>query len=58
MSELSKLEMLVMVSRLLSSKLDIKDLLSTIMRLATRVVNSERTSLYLLDEEKEEFALN
>jgi signal transduction histidine kinase len=54
MSELSKLEMLVMVSRLLSSKLDIKDLLSTIMRLATRVVNSERTSLYLLDEEKEE----
>ena len=51
---MNKLEMLVTVARLLSSKLDIKDLLSTIMRLATRVVNSERASLYLVDEEKGE----
>ena len=48
--EMQNLEMLVTVARLLSSKLDISDLLSTIMRLATRVVNSERASLYLLDE--------
>mgnify|MGYP001029513654 CR=1 FL=1 len=54
MSDLNKLEMLVMVARLLSSKLDIKELLSTIMKLATRVVNSERASLYLVDEEKGE----
>ncbi|MEF3280266.1 MAG: GAF domain-containing protein [Elusimicrobiota bacterium] len=51
---IDKLEMLVTVSRLLSSKLDIGDLLTTIMRLATRVVNSERASLYLLDEKKQE----
>jgi signal transduction histidine kinase len=44
------LEMLVMVSRLLSSKLDISELLTTIMRLASRVVGAERASLYLLDE--------
>ncbi|HOJ86161.1 MAG TPA: ATP-binding protein [Elusimicrobiales bacterium] len=54
MSEIDKLEMLVTVSRLLSSKLDIADLLTTIMRLATRVVNSERASLYLLDEKTQE----
>lgn len=44
------LEMLVMVSRLLSSKLDISELLVTIMRLSSRVVGAERASLYLLDE--------
>ena len=48
------LEMLVMVSRLLSSKLDISELLTTIMRLASRVVGAERASLYLLDEKKQE----
>lgn len=46
--------MLVMVSRLLSSKLDISELLTTIMRLASRVVGAERASLYLLDEKKQE----
>ena len=48
------LEMLVMVSRLLSSKLDISELLTTIMRLASRVVGAERASLYLLDEKAQE----
>jgi len=48
------LEMLVMVSRLLSSKLDISELLTTIMRLASRVVGAERASLYLLDEAAQE----
>ncbi|MCG2726985.1 MAG: ATP-binding protein [Elusimicrobia bacterium] len=48
------LEMLVMVSRLLSSKLDISELLATIMRLASRVVGAERASLYLLDEKTQE----
>jgi two-component system phosphate regulon sensor histidine kinase PhoR len=48
------LEMLVMVSRLLSSKLDISELLLTIMRLASRVVGAERASLYLLDEKTKE----
>ncbi len=48
------LEMLITVARLLSSKLDISELLDTIMRLATRVVNSERASLYLLDEKTNE----
>ncbi len=46
--------MLVMVSRLLSSKLDISELLMTIMRLASRVVGAERASLYLLDEKAQE----
>lgn len=46
--------MLVMVSRLLSSKLDISELLTTIMRLASRVVGAERASLYLLDEKAQE----
>jgi signal transduction histidine kinase/putative methionine-R-sulfoxide reductase with GAF domain len=49
-----KLEMLVTVARLLSSRLDISELLTTIMRLATRVVNSERASLYLLDKGTQE----
>lgn len=51
---INKLEMLVTVSRLLSSKLDIGELLTTIMRLATRVVDCERASLYLLDEKTQE----
>lgn len=44
------LELLVMVSRLLSSKLELSELLATVMRLSSRVVGSERTSLFLLDE--------
>ncbi|MFH1620079.1 MAG: ATP-binding protein [bacterium] len=44
------LETLVMVSRLLSSKLELSELLNTVMQLASRVVGSERASLSLLDE--------
>ncbi len=44
------LEMLVMISRLLSSKLDLGELLTTVMQLATDVVGAERASLFLLDE--------
>jgi len=54
MQSQESLEMLVMVSRLLSSKLDISELLLTIMRLASRVVGAERASLYLLDEKTKE----
>jgi signal transduction histidine kinase/putative methionine-R-sulfoxide reductase with GAF domain len=54
MQSQESLEMLVMVSRLLSSKLDISELLLTIMRLASRVVGAERASLYLLDEKTRE----
>jgi len=54
MQSQESLEMLVMVSRLLSSKLDIGELLTTIMRLASRVVGAERASLYLLDEKNQE----
>ncbi len=54
MQSQESLEMLVIVSRLLSSKLDISELLLTIMRLASRVVGAERASLYLLDEKTKE----
>ena len=54
MQSQESLEMLVMVSRLLSSKLDIGELLTTIMRLASRVVGADRASLYLLDEKNQE----
>lgn len=54
LKENQNLEMLVTVARLLSSKLDISELLDTIMRLAARVVNSERSSLYLVDEKTQE----
>ncbi len=54
MQSQESLEMLVIVSRLLSSKLDISELLLTIMRLASRVVGAERSSLYLLDEKTQE----
>lgn len=54
LNDTKNLEMLVTVARLLSSKLDISDLLTTIMKLATRVVNCERASLYLLDEKTQE----
>ena len=51
---LENLEMLVTVSRLLSSKLELSDLLSYTMKLAARVVNAERASLYLVDERTNE----
>ncbi len=48
--EYSSLEMLVTVSRLLSSKLELGDLLNYTMKLASRVVGAERASLFLIDQ--------
>lgn len=45
----ASLEMLVTVSRLLSSKLELGDLLNYTMKLASRVVGAERASLFLID---------
>lgn len=53
-NDVEKTEILITAARLLSSKLDIADLLTTIMKLATVVVNCERASLYLLDEKTQE----
>lgn len=53
-SSIENLEMLVTVSRLLSSKLDLSDLLQYTMRLASRVVGAERASLFLLDPKTKE----
>ncbi|MFA5161616.1 MAG: ATP-binding protein [Elusimicrobiales bacterium] len=44
------LEMLVTTGRLLSSKLELGDLLNDIIRIAARLAGAERASLYLLDE--------
>ena len=43
------LELLLEVSRLLSSKLDLSDLLTTVMQLSARVVGAEQASLLLVD---------
>mgnify|MGYP001568718091 CR=1 FL=1 len=48
------LEHLLEVGRLLSSKLEMGELLSTVLGLASRVVGSESASLLLLDEESQE----
>lgn len=49
-----RLELLLEVGRLLSSKLELADLLSTVLRLASRVVDAETASLLLLDEATQE----
>lgn len=49
-----RLELLLEVSRLLSSKLELPELLKTILGLATRVVDAETASLLLLDEGTQE----
>ena len=48
------MEMLLTVSRLLASKLDLSDLLGYIMHISPRVMSAERASLYLLDEQARE----
>ena len=48
------LELLLEVGRLLSSKLDLPDLLRTVLQLAARVVDAESASLLLLDERRNE----
>ncbi|MFH1282502.1 MAG: ATP-binding protein [bacterium] len=50
----SDLELLVDVSRIISSKLNLKELLETIMECATRVVRAEASSLLLVDEKTHE----
>lgn len=49
-----RLELLLEVGRLLSSKLELADLLATVLRLASRVVDAETASLLLLDEKTSE----
>ncbi|MBI4425182.1 MAG: GAF domain-containing protein [Elusimicrobia bacterium] len=48
------LELLLEVSLLLSSKLDVSELLETIMQLSSRVVNAETASLLLVDPKTNE----
>ena len=45
-----RLELLLEVGRLLSSKLELPELLTTVLELASRVVDAETASLLLLDE--------
>ncbi|PIP82246.1 MAG: hypothetical protein CO113_00745 [Elusimicrobia bacterium CG_4_9_14_3_um_filter_62_55] len=47
-------ELLLEVGRLLSSKLELSELLHTVMQLAARVVNAETASLLLVDPESNE----
>ncbi|MFH1726122.1 MAG: GAF domain-containing sensor histidine kinase [Elusimicrobiota bacterium] len=47
-------ELLLEAGKLLSSKLDLSELLNTIMQLAARVVNAETASLLLVDPETDE----
>lgn len=49
-----RLELLLEVARLLSSKLELPELLTTVLELASRVVDAETASLLLLDEATEE----
>ncbi|OGR90528.1 MAG: hypothetical protein A2V88_17310 [Elusimicrobia bacterium RBG_16_66_12] len=49
-----RLELLLEVGRLLSSKLEPAELLTTVLRLASRVVDTETASLLLLDEKSQE----
>jgi signal transduction histidine kinase len=49
-----RLELLLEVARLLSSKLELPELLTTVLKLASRVVDAETASLLLLDESTQE----
>jgi len=49
-----RLELLLEAGRLLSSKLELPELLNTVLHLAARVVDSETASLLLLDEKTQE----
>lgn len=52
--EAQRLELLLEVGRLLSSKLELSELLTTVLQLASRVVDAETASLLLLDPATEE----
>ncbi len=49
-----RLELLLEAARLLSSKLELSELLTTVLELASRVVDAETASLLLLDEASQE----
>ncbi|MFI5363154.1 MAG: ATP-binding protein [Elusimicrobiota bacterium] len=49
-----RFELLLEVARLLSSKLELPELLTTVLELASRVVDAETASLLLLDEATQE----
>src|SRR5579885_1274201 len=49
-----RLELLLQVGRLLSSKLELGELLTSVLGLATRVVDAETASLLLYDEKAKE----
>jgi len=51
---LKNFELLLQANRILSSKLEVDDLLQAVMELATRVVNAEAASILLLDEKTNE----
>jgi signal transduction histidine kinase len=53
-SEAQRLELLLEVGRLLSSKLELAELLTTVLGLASRVVDAETASLLLLDPKTDE----
>ena len=50
----SDFELLLQATRILSSKLDIDDVLESVMELATQVVKADASSLLLLDEKNNE----
>ena len=52
--EAERLELLLEVGRLLSSKLELPELLKTVLELASRVVAAETASLLLVDERTQE----
>lgn len=54
MQDSQRLQLLLEAGRLLSSKLELPELLRTVLELAARVVNAERSSLMLLDERSQE----
>lgn len=51
---ISDFEMLLKANQILSSKLDIGEVLTAVMELATNVVRAEASSLMLLDEKSNE----
>ncbi|MFA6002801.1 MAG: ATP-binding protein [Elusimicrobiota bacterium] len=53
-NQAQNLELLIEVGRLLSSKLELEDLLVTVLKLAAEVVDAETASLLLLDEKSGE----
>jgi phosphoserine phosphatase RsbU/P len=52
--ELAKLEMLIEATQKLNSTLDLNELLDIILDLALQIVDADRGTLYLLDEQKQE----